>query len=40
MVVTLSNIEDTRAVKKHSVLINGQILPLVPLNKNIFKLII
>lgn len=38
MVVTLSNTEDTRAVKKHSVLINGQILPFVPLNTNIYEL--
>jgi len=28
-VVTLSNTEDTIAVKKHNVLINGQIFPLV-----------
>lgn len=28
-VVTLSNTEDMRAVKKHNVLISGQILPLV-----------
>lgn len=28
-VVTLSNIQDITAVKKHKVLINGQILPLV-----------
>lgn len=39
MVVTLSNIEDTMAVKKHNVLINGQILPLVPLNINIHQLV-
>lgn len=32
-VVTLSNIEDTIAVKKHNVLINGQILPLVSYDK-------
>lgn len=34
-VVTLSSIEDTNAVKKHNVLINGQTLPLVFFNQNI-----
>lgn len=35
IVVTLSKIEDTIAVKKHNVLINGQTLPLVTWKKNI-----